>query len=146
MGLVMFLFGMGTVAWRFFLARICFRKGMIRTEVRFQYLYPMMIFVSLSVSNVVNSLGYFRYLNVFANEVTLRSGFIPLESTKLTDDRRDWRYGCPWTHPTLSLVLRKDSQQAIVLNPKEYKGWQPFDPVVWLPDLRRYYHDGRESK
>ena len=52
---------------------------------------------------------------------------------------RDKGYIWSWTNPSLSLVLRQDESKAIVLNRRNFRGWQPFNPKVNIPDISKYY-------
>jgi hypothetical protein len=98
---------------------------------------PVVLYLALSLSNLAHTLGFYHYLRVLHAEVTSRSGLVPIESTRLTQGNVS-AFTWIWTSPTLSVLLRKESQQAIILNPAAYTGWQPFDPSKSVPDLTRY--------
>jgi len=55
-----------------------------------------------------------------------------------TDPACENRYGWPWTNPSISLLLREDASRSIILNARDYFGWQPFDPYAATPDLSAY--------
>lgn len=84
------------------------------------------------------------YLNVFANELDAREGFVPYEDSILKVRRigrqsvANMSWG--WTMPEMSIVLSPHGVvETIIGNPRERK-WQPFDPLQAgeLPDLSRY--------
>ena len=75
----------------------------------------------------------------FQETIVTRRGFIPAEETVFVQE--PYRHFVEnWTLPTQSLVLRRKSGDAIVLPPKDYRGWQPFEPTTGhLPDTRGFY-------
>ncbi|ARR55795.1 hypothetical protein HY78_21270 [Rhizorhabdus wittichii DC-6] len=102
----------------------------------------LLFFVALAVSNLAYSLDHRAHLALFRDEVRARSGLVAVEDTRLLDGRLA-RYGWIWTYPLMSLLLRENADQAIILNPRAYRGYQSFDPEAEVPDLREYYRAGR---
>nr|WP_047169034.1 hypothetical protein [Sphingomonas sp. Y57] len=102
----------------------------------------LLFFAALAVSNLVYTLDYRAHLALFRDEVRSRSGLVPVEDTRLLEGRLA-RYGWIWTYPLMSLLLRESPDQAIILDPRTYHGYQSFDPAAGIPDLRAYYPRGR---
>src|SRR6516165_7941913 len=103
---------------------------------------PALVFGALLVPNLTHALGFYNFLRTFHSEVVSRTGFVPIEATPLRDGNR-WEYDWVWTNPSLSLLLRDNPGQAIILNPSSYHpgllwGWETFDPRKSMPDLSRY--------
>jgi hypothetical protein len=100
---------------------------------------PALVFGVLLVPNLTHALGFYNFLRIFHSEVVSRTGFVPIEATPLRDGNR-WEYDWVWTNPSLSLLLRDNPGQAVILNPNSYysEWWEPFDPRKSMPDLSRY--------
>ena len=96
-------------------------------------------FCFLLISDVTRSIQFTEYLNDFRKEVRTHTGLIAFEATDLKS-HYDNVYGW-WTHPTLSVLLRDNVHQAVVLNSSKWNFFQPFDPRTALPDLSIYYHE-----
>ena len=58
------------------------------------------------------------------------TGIIPIETTDL-----DSLYKWDWALPSLSLLLREDPNQGVVVPVEEYADQLPFDPRLELPEL-----------
>jgi hypothetical protein len=96
--------------------------------------YSLSFFFALLISDVTRSIQFIDYLDNFQKEVRSHAGLIPLEATNLSSHRDDV-FGWEWTHPTLSILLRDNAQQAVILNSSN----EPFDPKGSIPDLSSYY-------
>ncbi|MFI4999514.1 MAG: hypothetical protein ACHQK9_06510 [Reyranellales bacterium] len=86
---------------------------------------------------------WWRSLAEFQSTISQRSGFIPLEETSLGrlpySDMTE-----QWTLPSESLVIRRKSSDGIVLPPRGYADFQPFDATRQLPyDADKYLWGGQ---
>lgn len=134
------LFGLGGLLALRFVA-IARWPSLVRVDPRAPVL-ALLFFAALTVSNLVYSLDYRAHLALFRDEVRARSGLVAVEDTRLLDGRLA-RYGWIWTYPLMSLLLRDGPDQAIILNPRGYHGYQSFDPAAGVSDFREYYGPGR---
>ena len=83
-------------------------------------------------------------LAVFQSTITARSGPIPIEETVF--HRLPYSDMVqPWTMPSESIVLRRARSDGVILPPKSFTGWQPFDPLKPLPPNVERYVWGREA-
>jgi hypothetical protein len=131
------------------IALIVFRKFENSLEERWQrlkfgrmsgFVAPVFVlFVVLSILDCTLSLQYKKYIDDYQSEVNAKSGIVPYEQTALQFEEGEKIFFRPWTHPVMSLVLRRDASKAIILNPAWYSGYQEFDPRQSVPDLGRYY-------
>ncbi len=96
--------------------------------------YSLSFFVILLASDVTRSVQFMDYLDNFKIEVRSHAGLIPLEATNLSSHRDDV-FGWEWTHPSLSILLRDDARQAVILN----SGDELSGPKGSIPDLSSYY-------
>lgn len=104
------------------------------------FIVPVFIlFITLTFLDCDLSLQYRDYIDRYRYEITTRSGLIPYEESWLQYESGEKEFFQPWTHPVMSLLLRDNSHQAIILNPTIYKGYQEFDPRKSVPDLNRFY-------
>ncbi|MBO9377389.1 hypothetical protein GG804_11480 [Sphingomonas histidinilytica] len=134
------LFGLGGLLALRFVA-IARWPALVRVDRRAP-IVALLFFVALAVSNMAYSLDYRAYLALFRNEVRSRSGLVAVEDTRLLDGRLA-RYGWIWAYPLMSLLLREKADQAIILNPRDYRGYEPFEVKDGVPDLGEYYRPGR---
>jgi hypothetical protein len=100
--------------------------------------YSLGFFFFLLISDVTRSVQFTYYLADFQKEVRSHTGLIPLEATNLPS-HGDGIVGWDWTHPTLSILLRDNARQAVILNSSQWHGYEPFDPKGSIPDLSNYY-------
>jgi hypothetical protein len=101
-----------------------------------------LLFAILLVSDMNKSKEYRKFIDLFRQEVSTRTGLVRFEDTAL-DSARFEKYFIMWTPPSFSLLLRRSEKEAIILPAEFYKeDWQPFDPD-YPPDLRRYYYKGK---
>jgi hypothetical protein len=71
-------------------------------------------------------------LTEFRATISAHSGFIAAEDTVFL--RKPYSEMVePWALPSQSVILRRQSTDGIILPPKGYTGWQPFDPTKPLP-------------
>lgn len=98
-------------------------------------LVPCVLFAALLTADVFHTYRYSRFVKEFRGFVNSNTGFYAIDDTEI--DART--YGWFWTYPSFSLLLRDDDSKAIILNRKDYKGWQPFEPRKSLPNLSKYY-------
>ena len=102
-------------------------------------LLPLATLTVLGIVDTRHSVRFDSFRRCFEREVNARSGFVWPEDTRLrTDPACENRYGWPWTNPSISLLLREDASRSIILNARDYFGWQPFDPYAATPDLSAY--------
>ena len=78
------------------------------------------------------------YLGWFRGVVTSRSGIVPADELPL----RQWPYRLftqEWSYPALSVLLRTAPGQGVVVQPNDYVGNMPFDPLCGtVPRLEGY--------
>jgi hypothetical protein len=100
--------------------------------------YSLLFFVFLLISDVTRSIQFMNYLDDFRKEVRSHTGLIPLEATNLPSHGDDI-FGWYWPHATLSILLRDNARQAVILNSSQWHSFEPFDPKGSIPDLSSYY-------
>lgn len=81
-------------------------------------------FAAVVAVDLLGSARWFAYMNAFcdvlAEPATASTGVARLKATGAVT-------GWGWTHPTLSILLRRSTSSAIVMD--ETGNWQPFDPA-----------------
>jgi hypothetical protein len=82
------------------------------------------------------------YLDYFREVVASRNGLVP--STGLPLDRWPYRlFAQDWTYPALSVIVRSAPGQGIVVAPKDYRSYPPFEPSCGtVPRLDGYHWGG----
>ncbi len=133
-GVVVFA-GLGAIAiWHFWRSRHAEAGAASRiTASRSLWVLPSLLFGALLVPNLVHTYGFHDYLGRFQAELASRKGFVRIDSTALGQGKPS-TYGWTWTNPSLSLLLRENEQQAIILNAQAV-GWEPFDAAAEVPDI-----------
>jgi hypothetical protein len=96
------------------------------------------LFVAVHPSDFYLTATWSRYLDAFRATVQARGGLIPYEETPLAT-RPHILLVENWTIPSSSLVLRATRHDGVVLTPKSFKEWQPYNPAEGYPDLGRYF-------
>lgn len=99
----------------------------------------MVLLLTLSWFDVRSSLDYANYLQTFRMTVNNRTGIIPYARSGLPFVADEARFKWDWTYPLLSLLLRDNSQKAIIQNPAWYHGDKDFHPETDIPDFDEYY-------
>ena len=99
----------------------------------------MVLFVVLSVFDIMLSVDYAGYIEAFRNDIDRNTGLIPYEVSGVPLIPDSDRFSRIWTFPVMSIVLRDSAQKAVILNPAGYRGYEPFDPHKNIPDLNMYY-------
>ena len=94
--------------------------------------------VSVCPSNIYLTATWVRYLDAFIDTVHSREGLIPYEETPLATLPHVLLVE-HWTIPSASLVLRANRQSGIILTPRSFKDWQPFNASESYPELGRYF-------
>ena len=94
--------------------------------------------ISVCPSDIYLTISWSRYLQAFGETIRSRPGLIPFEETPLAKLPHSLLVE-NWTVPSASLVLRGSRQDGIVLTPREFKDWQPFNAVESHPDHGRYF-------
>lgn len=74
------------------------------------------------------SASWYMFEKEVKSAIDTHSGLLTFERSGISVHDFE-RGGWSWTNPSLSVVLRKTSKSAILLNPSNYAGWQP-----WTPD------------
>ena len=103
----------------------------------------LMLFAALSVPAFVNTWRFGAWLKSFERVALARTDWIPIDQTPAGREGGYLAsYPWGWTSPSLSIVLRANSDGGL-LNSPAYSGWDPFDPRK-LPanPLRAYTRDG----
>lgn len=87
-----------------------------------------------------------RSMGVFHATMAERSGhLIPVEETAFF--RSPYKHFIEdWTLPMQSLVLRKRLSDGVIMAPRDFRGWQSFEPLAELPDLHPYYWGGGQGR
>jgi hypothetical protein len=149
-GLVLFTFGMVAllirsgcepgIKWpsRFSALTIFTNVSWPLVNRKFWFCIPTALVMELTVIDIYHSLEFRSFTGMLRNEVDSRRGLVALETTGILG-RSTSKYGWSWSYPTMSLLLRKDASKAVILNSRDYRGWQPFDPQTSIPDLHLYY-------
>jgi hypothetical protein len=96
------------------------------------------LFVAVHPSDFYLTATWMRYLDAFRATVQARSGLIPFEETPLAA-RPHILLVENWTIPSSSLLMRATRRDGVVLTPKTFKEWQPYNPAEGYPDLGRYF-------
>jgi hypothetical protein len=135
-----------------------FAIGAVIIVFRFSYLYdraatiqhrgfagilviaPLLALTVSTAPDIHHSLGWKRFLNSLEKEVNTKTGLIPFDVAKISL-KKESVYGWSWTYPTMSILTRHGPSHAIIVNPGDGSGWQPFDPADSrsIPDLHGYY-------
>jgi hypothetical protein len=149
-GLVLFAFGMiallirsgcePDIKWPSRFSALTSFANVSRSFVhrKFWFCIPTALVMELTVVDIYHSLEFRSFTGMLRNEVDSRRGLVALETTSILE-RSTSKYGWSWAYPSMSLVLRSDASKAVVLNSRDYRGWQPFDPHTSIPDLHLYY-------
>lgn len=110
-----------------------------RSKLMLPALMGTILLGCLSLFDVQMSFDYARYLDAYQAEVNSKTGLIPYERSYIPYIVGNDRFNWGWTQSLMSVILRQDSTKAVILNPVDYHGYQPFDPYEKVPDLSRYY-------
>lgn len=120
-----------------------FGQRFVRAPARKKPLLPsvmsMVLFLFLSAFDIQMSLNFRTYLENFQGIIDRSNGIVSFGKSGLAFIPYNNEFMWAWTMPLLSLILRDGSGKGIVVNPANYRGYQPFDPYVDIPDLDRYY-------
>ena len=117
-----------------------FRSKFVQTKSGFMpALAAFSLLALLSMFDMLSSVAYARYVQTFRSIVNVHSGLLPYEASGLAYVADNERFFWVWAQPVMSVLLRDASDKAIILNPEQYSGYQPFDPHTAIPDLERYY-------
>ena len=93
----------------------------------------LILFCELACVDIYHSIGYGQYISDFRQKLDSKIGYI--SNGEFDEDvSNDHLYSWCWTYPSMSLLLRKDSQAGVALNTPSCH-----NPLVPLPDLGRYY-------
>lgn len=105
------------------------RYGMQVLEMRVQTWHVRAVFViaaTLMIPYAMQLHTVSAFFDAYHETLATRKGVIAMATTPMNAERYD-RYRWRWNNPTLSLVLRADTTQALVMN-RPNNDWQPFDP------------------
>jgi hypothetical protein len=130
-GIVILLFGSIVLLWRHINNYLHLD---LKRAASANVYYTLSFFLILLISDVTRSIQFMDYLDNFQKEVRSHTGLIPLDASNLSSHGDDI-FGWEWTHPTLSILLRDNTRQAVILNSSN----EPFDPKGSIPDLSSYY-------
>lgn len=118
-------------------------RRLLRYAPSATHLYPaglvLLLLAVLAWLDAQMSFDYAAYLDEFRASVNHRTGLVPYARSGFAYTIENKRFFWVWSYPALSIVLRQDTGKAIILNPDWYHGYQPFDPVIHVPDLTVYY-------
>lgn len=112
-----------------------FNTANIQEAKKLVWIIPCVLFAGLLSADVYHTMGHARFIDRFETFVNANQGFHAIEETPIDSEI----YGWSWPQPSLSLLLREDADKAVILNRKDYLGWQPYQPTKSLPDFTRYY-------
>ncbi len=97
------------------------------------------LLLSVSLIDISNSIGFRRFTDGISYIVNSQAGLLRFEDS-IAQLPGQGLYGWAWTYPTMGLLLRNDSSGALIMVPEFERGhWAPFNPLVSVPDLDRYY-------
>ncbi|MFT8657493.1 MAG: hypothetical protein ABF785_12445 [Acetobacter papayae] len=90
--------------------------------------------VSVSIWHIAATREWVEFSADIAEVLETHQGLIPWESVLKTGDERQqrllWSMSFPWTNPDFSLeILRRQSIDSIIVAPKNYYGWKPYDEM-----------------
>ena len=102
----------------------------------------VVLVVAAAVPDLALSRLWAGYLDYFRGIVTSRSGLV--SSSELPMGQWPYRlFAQDWTYPALSVLLRSAPGQAIVVAPKDYRSFPPFEPSCGtVPRLEGYRWSG----
>ncbi|HEU0117626.1 MAG TPA: hypothetical protein VFR09_03235 [Alphaproteobacteria bacterium] len=97
------------------------------------------LFTLMCVLDIGDSIEFRAYIDDFSRVVNSHHGLLRYEDSIMFLPNNNL-YGWTWTYPTMALLLRENTDKAVVIEPWFQKGrWQPFDPRTYVPDLSPYY-------
>lgn len=103
--------------------------------------FACVIFLSMIPVDLVLTATWSSYLEALRKTVQTHTGLVAFEESPLAT----WPHNLfveNWTVPGTALMLRSTPTDALVLPPKGFTEWQPFDPTgkdVEVPDLGRFF-------
>ena len=102
----------------------------------------VVLVLAAAVPDLALSRLWAGYLDYFRGVVTSRSGLV--SSSELPMGQWPYRlFAQDWTYPALSVLLRSAPDQAIVVAPKDYRSFPPFEPSCGtVPRLDGYRWPG----
>jgi hypothetical protein len=102
----------------------------------------VVLVVAAAVPDLALTRLWVGYLDYFRGIVSARSGLVP--SRELPMGQWPYRlFAQDWTYPALSVLLRSAPGQGIVVAPKDYRGFPPFEPSCGtVPRLDGYRWPG----
>ena len=125
-----------------------------RDQWRRAFILLTLLAVSQTLWNGAVAAQWTEYLALFRRELSAHNGLIRYEASLLSRETVDGRpvsaFNWGWTMPTMSLLLAPGGRvRTILRNPREWEGWEPFDPtyVATFPKLERYgiLYDGYQT-
>jgi hypothetical protein len=100
--------------------------------VRRLLVWQMAAVLAALPADLVLSVIWQDSIAVFQSIIASRSGPIPVEDTPLL--RLPWAEMIEqWALPSESSVLRRAASDGIIVQPRDFTSWQPFDPLQPLP-------------
>jgi hypothetical protein len=140
---VFFGFGVAVSLFKKFAAKLSVNESGENPYPAQYFALPVFaLFVVLSFLDIQSSIEFRRYLGDYSRVVNTHSGLLRFEDSIARIPNTDI-YGWDWIYPSLGLLLRKNTDSAVILDPDFQRGkWKPFDPAVSVPDLGRYYAGG----
>jgi len=121
--------------WRPLMALAALRDPL--STARLSRLAVIAVMAAIPV-DIALTMGWTRYLDELRSLAMSRSGPIPFEETRLGEPAFA-RYVENWTLPLSSALVRPPGGTAVVLVPKHYTDWQPFDPLTAIDRLRHFH-------
>jgi hypothetical protein len=103
--------------------------------------FACLLFLSMIPIDLVLTATWSTFLEDLRKTVQGRTGLIAFEESPLAH-WPDSLFVENWTVPGTALILRSRPDDALVLPPKGFTDWQPFDPTgkdVEVPDLGRFF-------
>jgi hypothetical protein len=126
----MFVYGAALLAW------MALRRE--RSSVVSAYWgLPLSTVLILSIININHAINFEEFLHHLKSAADSRTGLVAIEDLRLPESLS--AYGWGFTYPTISVLIRRNAGSAVILNPADYRGWEPFDPRMNIPSLARYY-------
>jgi len=109
-----------------------------QTIARRLLLFTVALAMAAVPADIVLTELWRRSIGAFHATISARSFLIPVEETAFI--RAPYKHFIEdWTLPMQSLVLRTKPGDGVIMAPRDFKGWQSFEPLAELPDLHPYY-------
>jgi len=102
------------------------RRSKARNDGRVGYIFLLIPMAAAVACDLLGSYRWERYVQAFCGVLERNvDPALGVNELRQTGARTGW----PWSHPTLSVLLRDNGSSAMVHN-ESASSWQPFDPAT----------------